>query len=596
MGLKTKLSNSAEIVRQLWFLARPYGILKPLLLLLVILLQGVLQVAGVASIFPFLAVAADPSAFRQSRIGGELLGQLSPMSNEQVLIVVGVVSILALVVSNAANLISDYFRGLYAHGLGNWLRLRLLTQIANQPWSYFLQQNTGILLKKTSTDVNQLVTGVLLPLLEGISRLATALLLILALLLVDTKVALGAATVLLVYYVLVFRILQEKQHRTSVEWKEANRGLVRDAQQLLGGIKTIKTFQAERYFLDRFAHHSYQHAKVNSRLPLFYHAPKYVLEPIAFGTIIAVVCAYILEGQKFDHLLPTLGLLGLAGYRLLPAVQLLYAQVSQIATMRHTLEEVYDEFGGRARSDVPVVFTRPTDRLIWSSDIRLQNVSFFYDQTAEPILKDVSLTIRKGSSLGITGRTGAGKSTLVDILVGLLPPSSGVVLVDGVQLTDDQQRAWQAGIAYVSQDIFLTDDTIARNIAFGLPDDQVDWERIREAAQEAQILEFIIDDLPDGFDTVVGERGVRLSGGQRQRIALARALYRRPDLLILDEATSALDEKTESDVASALHRLHGRITIVAIAHRRATIEKCDQVFALGDGGQPNAVSLGKPIA
>jgi ATP-binding cassette subfamily C protein len=586
MSLKKKLAGSTDLLKKLWFLARPYGLLKPAVVLFIILLQGVLQVAGVTSVFPFLALASDPEGFRSAGLGEAVLRHLPPMDNAKLLIWAGALSVSVLVLSNAANLLSDYVRARYGHGLGHWLRLRLLEQIATRPWGYFLTQNTGVLIKKANNDVINMVQFVLLPLLEGIARLVTAALLVVTLLLVNFTVAAIAAFVLGLYYVVVFRVLQVSRRNLSHAWREADRGAIKEVQQLLGGIKNIKLAHAEKYFIERFARHSLVQAQVNSKTPLHYQAPKYLLEPIAFGGVILVVVLYAASGQSLSQIIPLLGVVGLAGYRLLPAVQLLYAQVSQIGTSRHTLEEVYEEFHSlsvfEGKKQQHLIGASPK-LMLWRESIVFDNVSFRYPGAHKETLSRIRLEIPRKCSIGIVGATGSGKSTLVDLLMGLHEATSGHILVDGAALTPENIRCWQAGIGYVPQDIFLIDDTIARNIALGVRDEEIDPARLREAAAAASILGFIEKDLPSKFETIVGERGVRMSGGQRQRVALARALYRRPELLILDEATSALDNETEAQVVEAINNLQGEITMVVIAHRLSTIEKCRTVVELEGG-------------
>jgi len=491
-----------------------------------------------------------------------------------------------LVAANASNLISDYVRARYAQGLAHWLRLRLLTQIVAQPWSYFLRNNTAVLLKKTTGDVMQMTIGVIFPMLEGFSRLVTLVFLAVTLLLVDPWVAGSAIMVLLLYYVSVLTYLKVRFAVASAEQNEAYRGTMVEAQQLLAGIKPIKIQRAEDHFLERFGTHSQSLAHVSARLPIYYQAPKYILEPIAFGGVVGVVIVQAGMGQDLNAILPTLGVIGLVGYRMLPAAQILYGQISQIATSLYALEEVYDEFQQHnllANGSSPAIPSfEPPLRLKWSRHIRLDDLSFAYPETKRPIIDHFSLSIPHNSSVGIVGPTGAGKSTLVDLILGLHQPTSGAIRIDGKPLSPANIRAWQAGIGYVPQDVFLIDDTLARNIALGLPDEAIDRERLCEVAAAARILDFIEQDLPDGFDSMVGERGVRLSGGQRQRVAIARALYHKPSLLILDEATSALDNATEAAVTEAIASLQGSITMIVVAHRLCTIERCGQIVDLGE--------------
>jgi ATP-binding cassette subfamily C protein len=586
MLMPSFLKAFSDILTKLYYLVSPYSRRKPLIVLAVTLVQGLFQVVGVTSIFPFLAIASDPAEFRTSRIGEILLTRLPEISNATLLIWAGTFSITMLVASNASNLMSDYVRARYGQGLAHWLRLRLLSQIASQPWSYFLRNNTGILLKKTTADVISMTNGVIFPILEGFGRLITLLLLAFTLIFINPWIALGAIVSLIVFYASVLTYLRARFAIASDEQNEAFRGTMTEAQQLLAGIKPIKIHHAEGRFLERFAIHSRAQARVNSVLPIYYQAPKYILEPMAFGGIIIVVLFKAATGHDFASILPTLGVIGLAGYRILPAAQLLYGQISQLATSCHHLEEVYVEFAHHQlletrKSAASPSFDHPTP-LIWSRDIRLDHLTFTYPETKKPVINQFSLTIPHNTSVGIVGPTGSGKSTLVDLILGLHQPTSGSILVDDHVLSPDKIRAWQASIGYVPQDVFLIDDTIARNIALGLADADIDRTRLFEVAAAAHILEFIENELPAGFSTTVGERGVRLSGGQRQRIAIARALYHKPDLLILDEATSALDNATEATVTEAITSLQGTVTMLVIAHRLSTIERCDLVINLGE--------------
>jgi ABC-type multidrug transport system fused ATPase/permease subunit len=576
--------NLGAIFTKLYFLAAPYSRRKPLIVLAVTLAQGLFQVAGVTSIFPFLAIASDPAAFRASGIGTAILGRLPELSDVAMLVWAGMFSIAMLAAANVSNLVGDYVRASYVQNLAHWLRLRLLSQIASQPWSYFLQNNTGVLLKKTTADVMEMTRNVIIPILEGFGRLITLLFLGVTLILVDPWIALSAMGVLLLYYASVLTYLRSRYAQASADQKIAHRGFMKEAQQLLGGIKPIKIQHVEDRFIARFAAHSHTQARVNAKLPIYYQAPKYILEPIAFGGIIAVVIIQAAMGRDFASILPTLGVIGLAGYRMLPAAQILYAQISQVATSRHALEEVYDEFqqqhlltGGKAAAS-PCF--EPPPRFEWSCDIRIDRLTFAYPEAKKPVIEEFSLTIPRNSSVGIVGSTGSGKSTLVDLILGLHQPTSGTIRVDGQPLGPDNIRSWQAGIGYVPQDVFLIDDTLARNIALGLLEAEIDYTRLREVATAAHLLEFIENDLPRGFDTFVGERGVRLSGGQRQRVAIARALYHRPSLLILDEATSALDNATEAAVTEAITSLQGSVTMLVVAHRLSTIERCEKVIDL----------------
>jgi ABC-type multidrug transport system fused ATPase/permease subunit len=584
--LLQSIHNVTDLIRRVLFLARPYGRAKLGLVFAFSFAQALFQVIGITSIFPFLAIAADPDRIRRSHFGTRFLELFPPMENRQLLLVAGTIAIIGLIAANSVNSLAEYGRTRYTQNFGHWLRVRLLRRIASQPYTYFLHRNSGDLLKKILGDVANYTNGVLLPLLDTVARALTALLLLATLFLVQPVIALSAVIGLGGFYVITFRLLARKRRQVDENLRISVTGLFREAQQMLGGIKPVKVHRAEEHFLSRFANHSVLASHSGSQLSVFTSITRYIVEPLAFGGLVAAVLLLAMRGRDFSDILPNLGVMALAGYRLLPSLQLVYGQLTQVSAMHHAVDEVYDEFvvAETDKSITPEIISdtlAPARPLRWSDAIILREVSFRYPGAVRLILEGFSLIIPKNTSLGIIGPTGSGKSTLVDLLLGLYRPTAGEILIDDRPLGLALVTSWQASIGYVPQDIFLIDETIARNIAFGLPDNEIDPARLREACAIAQLLDFVEGELPDGFDTNVGERGVRLSGGQRQRIGLARALYHRPSLLILDEATSALDMATEAKLLDALRSLTGKLTIVVAAHRLSAVANCDQLVDLG---------------
>ena len=581
------IHNVADLIRRVLFLARPYGRGKLAAVFSLSLAQALFQVIGITSIFPFLAIAADPERIRRSHFGTRFLELLPPMENRQLLLVAGIIAIVALLLSNAVNLLSEYARTRYAQNFAHWLRVRLLRRMASQPYTYFLHRNSGDLLKKIMNDVTNYAGGVLLPLLDTVARVLTAVLLLATLFLVQPVIAISAAVILGGFYAVTFQLLTRKRREVDENLKIHVAGSYREANQMLSGIKPVKVHRAEEHFLARFAGHSAIMARMYARTPVFANSARYLVEPLAFGGLVVAVLVLAARGRDFSDILPNLGVMALAGYRLLPSLQLLYAQLTQVSSMRHAVDEVYDEFVAaetdksvpRAISTEPVTPARPFP---WDTAITLCDVSYRYPGVSRSAVEGLSLIIPKNSSLGVIGPTGSGKSTLVDLLLGLYQPTAGEILIDGLPLTNVLAPSWQASIGYVPQDIFLIDDTVARNIAFGVPDNEIDDARLREACAMAQLLDFIETELTHGFNTNVGERGIRLSGGQRQRIGLSRALYHRPSLLILDEATSALDVATEAKLLEALRSLTGKLTMIVAAHRLSAVANCDQLVNLSE--------------
>src|SRR5437763_2165116 len=466
--------NASKLIRRVLFLARPYGRKKLALVFFLSLAQGMFQVIGVTSIFPLLALAADPERIRHSQSGLRFLALLPPMGNRELLLTAGVMAIAALLLSNGVSLLAEYARTRYAHSFAHWLRVRLLRRMASQPYGYFLRRNSSDLLKKVLGDVGSYTGGVLLPLLDSVARALTAALLLATLFLVQPVIALSAAIVLGGFYVIIFRLLARKRREVDENLKVSVGGVFREAQQMLSGIKPVKVHRSEEHFLNRFSRHSAVLARTGTRMPIFANSARYLVEPLAFGGLVVAVLLLAARGRDFSDILPNLGVMALAGYRLLPSLQLLYSQLTQVSSMRHAVDEVYDEFAAAEtdKSIAPAISSEALERakpLRWSDNITLCEVLYRYPGSSRPALDGVSVVIPKNTSLGVIGPTGSGKSTFVDLLLGLYYQTAGEILIDGQPLTPTLVPSWRDSIGYVPQDIFLIDDIIARNVAFGVP-------------------------------------------------------------------------------------------------------------------------------
>lgn len=578
-------SNTVDLLRRCYRLAAPFGRGKMFAVTVVIFANGLAQVAGVTSVFPFFALAADPARVVNSDYGQWILARLPSMDHSTLLLWAGCLSIAALLLANGISLLSDVVRVRYAHALGHSLRTRLMEAMSNRPYGYFLQRNTAHLLQKITGDVQQFVNTVFLPILEAASRFITILLLLGTVFVMQPGVAVAAGTIFGSFYLVVFLALRRRSHALGNALKLANRDMMTGAQQLLSGIKPILVHGKARYFRERFAHSSRAQARLLPRVPLYGNTPRYLVEPVVFGSLVGIVLWSMTRGSDLSDILPRLSVLALAAYRMLPAIQIFYTQVSQVISTGYTVREVEAEL--EDARDIRDRFSRSNAhaRMSFERVLQLDAISFSYPNAPRPVLENFTLEIPKNGSVGIVGTTGAGKSTLIDIILGLHLPQRGRILVDGRELEADDLPAWRELIGYVPQDIFLLDASIEENIAFGVPVNEIDRPAMIEAARAAQILDFIEAGLPQNWKTAVGERGVRLSGGQRQRIGLARALYHKPQVLVLDEATSALDSETEAEVMRAIERLRGSITMIVVAHRLSTLSNCDRICRLEKGAR-----------
>lgn len=574
-------------MKRIYRIARANGRKRLAAVALLVLCQAILQIVGVGAIYPFLALAADPGSVRDSTVAAGLLEWLPPLSDRQLLIWTGIGAVVMLVVSNAMNLISELGRVRYAKSFGRWLAIRLLGDLVDRPYSYFLSRNSGELFKKVISDVPAFVT-VVVQALEVLARIVTSLMLIGFLVVLSPVIALGATLVFGTTYGVCYLFLNGFRERLSSRIKVARRGLSKEANQVLGAIKTVKVHDAKEHFLRRFAGFSRMLERETAWVPILSNTTRYLIEPLAFGGLVVVVLLMAGDQESLIALIPKLGVMALAAYRLMPAAQTIYSSMTWISAQRHVVDEVIEEFSDIAIDDDPLRIRRGKAFDLaqlppLADEIQVKKLAYLYPGTDRAIFDGLSFVIPANSSFAIVGRTGSGKSTLVDLLLGLHTPWSGAILIDGVALTNENGASWRRQVGYVPQDIFLLDDSVAANIAFGVPEKEIDADLLRDAASRAQILDFIENELPRGFSARVGERGVKLSGGQRQRIGLARALYRRPAVLVLDEATSALDNATESALVAALEELHGQLTMIVIAHRLSTVERCERTLDLDTG-------------
>ncbi len=574
------LKSFFRLLTRCYRLALPYGRFRLFAVLGLIFLNGLIQLVGVTSVFPFFAVAADPERIRKSGVGVWMLGFLPPLSHNDLLVLAGSFAIGMLVVASVGSILSEVLRIRYAYGFSHWLRGRVLRSYAAQPYSFFLRRNSAELNQRL-LDILVFTQFVLLPVGEVLTRVVLVLFFVGALILVQPWIALGATVVLGGFYLAIFLWLRPRTRLVADGLQKHNLGFSKNSYQFLHGIKSVLVHGKSEFFMQKAMDHSAGIGRFQGKIPLYTNGPRYLIEPIAFGGLVAIVVVLALKGRPFSDILPNLSVMALAGARLLPSLQMLYGQLVIVASNNYTLNQVEEELFEIEAEPAGITSVQSGEReLSFERDLQLDGIHFQYPGAESTTLEGLNLTVSKNESVGIAGPSGSGKSTLVDLILGLHTPTGGRILVDGVPLSDSNKGAWRRSIGYVPQDIYLLDDTIEANIAFGVDPADVDAVALQEAAQGAQIFEFIEKELPKGFQTEVGERGVRLSGGQRQRIGLARALYNHPQILILDEATSALDVDTEIAVMKTIELLKGKLTLITVAHRLVTLENCNRIITL----------------
>lgn len=550
-------------------------------LLVAVVMMAVLDTVGVASIFPFLHVISNPEVIQTNAILNWVFKRFEFSGKDAFLVALGMVSFFIMVANN-------FLRAVISMTLirFTWLKRatiseRLLSKYLYEPYVFFLNRNTSELTAYLASEVARVVSSVLIPCMEIFAKLLTGILIIALLFVVDPGVAMVVLVVIGGGYGLIYAFVRKKLLRIGTDVTTCSKRIFKALNEVFGGIKDVKLLGKEDVFIERYADPMRKSVDCYCLQFLIDQFPRYAFEVLAFGGIL-LITIYLVEVKKdYQQIIPMVGLYALAAYRLMPALQQIYNNFTLVRFGRASLDVIYEDYSNCIHRNYEKSI-RPDYVLPFTEHIELRNVTFQYPNAQGSVAEDFNLTIKANTTVGLVGSSGAGKTTLVDILLGLLHPSSGEVVIDGTTINDENLRHWQANIGYVPQSIYLCDDTIARNIAFGVSDKEVDHNAMHNVTRLANIHDFV-KGLPSGYETEVGERGVRLSGGQRQRIGIARALYHNPSVLVFDEATSALDGITEDTILEAIHNLAHKKTIIIIAHRLSTVKECDIIYLLEQG-------------
>ena len=542
--------------------------------------MSLVELIGVVSILPFMSVVTNPESIISNKFLFNTYQYFNFQTETGFLLFLGGFALAALVIGNSVRALSSYMLVKFSQMQNHHLGTRILNNYLSQPYEYYLKTNSSDLIKIVLDEVSQFINSIVQPMLKGFARCCTAIFLIAMLVFVNPKVAIIMGLVLGTCYLVLYQLLKKRISSLGKQRVQFNRQRYRIISEVSGGIKEVKLMNHEETYLSEFDNPSEGYAITQSYNSLIGELPKYALEVVAFGGILSTVM-YLIATQGQAQAISLTALYAFAGYKLMPALQEIFSSVNKVKFSLPVLKLVEESLHANEQI-IKSTFTEDA-KLAFTKGLELKNVYFQYANTDSQTLKNINLEIKANSTVGIKGPTGSGKTTLIDIILGLLIPSQGKILIDGVEISSENLRAWQQQIGYVPQSIYLLDNTIAANIAFGIPEKERNLEKIKMAANLAQISTFIETELPKSYQTQVGERGVRLSGGQRQRIGIARALYHDPSLLVFDEATSALDHETEKAVMESIEKLAGKKTILMIAHRLSTLAGVDQVVELNNG-------------
>ena len=555
-----------------------------IVLFFLILLGTIFDFLGVSLILPLVNMLISPDQLT-GKLWYRILTFLLPIKDQNTMLLILVLLIIAVyVVKNLFGIYMAVVQGIFLARNRINTSMKLLDCYMRKPYTFHLQHNSAEIIRSINTDVGSaysMVSSIMSLITNGL----ITILLIVYLIMVDFWLTVAIVSGLTVYSVVYYLIVRGKLKRAGEERRKISVRMIKALYQAVGGIKEVKVMGRERYFVDTYASNGEAYIQNQKRYTVLSNVPKRLIEILCISGVLGLVAVKIATHQNLSAIVGSLSAFAVAAIKLMPSANSINGIVNSMSYQMPGLDaicEIIDDNWGKNIERAKLSKDdRPEGAPRSQHDIVIDRISFTYPETEEPVLKNVSLTVRPGSSVGIVGVTGSGKTTLVDIILGLLEPQEGRILYGGADIREDY-AAWQSRIGYIPQNIYLTDESIRANVALGIYENEIDDAKVWKALEGAQLADFVRS-LKNGLDTVIGERGVRISGGQRQRIGIARALYHNPDILFLDEATSALDTETERAVMASIHLLSREKTCIIIAHRLTTIENCDEVYRVEDG-------------
>ena len=559
-----------------------------LLLLIAIIVGTFLELAGVTAIMPFIDVVMNPETIDRKWYLKIPYESLNFQNTTVFIIFVAVVLIAVYILKNVYLCFMYYAQYRFTYDNRRKVATRMLNAYLKQPYSYHRIHPSSELMRNISTDMERMFDCVL-SILQLFTEGCVCVVLVVYLFIMDKSITIGVGAILSLFLLVFYRGFKKYLNHVGNENRKYAARITQWLQQSFGGIKEAKILEREDYFLNQFDYNYKKSASYDRKYRFLQVAPRPIMEMVFVAAILAVIIVKLLNGTQSAYFVSTLSVFAIAAFRLMPSMNRITNYMSVLMFTKGSVEKVYHDLQEVERLEKNKPVETADVSLELKKEIQIRNLSFRYPDASENVLENISFTIPKNRSIAFIGPSGAGKTTLADIILGVLEPTAGQICVDGIDI-QNCMSAWHKNIGYIPQSIYLMDASIRENVAFGIPEEQIDETCLRRALEEAQLKEFV-DSLPEGLDTVIGESGVRLSGGQRQRIGIARALYNDPDVLVLDEATSALDNETEKAVMDAIDRLAGNKTLIIIAHRLTTITNCDVIYEVKDR-QIKRVTLG----
>lgn len=556
------------------------------LIVFLMLIGGILESLSISVVIPVIEVLLDPDAVVNNKYMAWLYNTLHLQSITQFTIVMMLALIGAFVLKNLFLFLQSVVQLKFVYTNQFATSRKMMINFMNRPYEYYLNADTAVIQRSITSDVNNMY-GLILSSLQLVSEAVVFACLVAVLLVVDAKMIMTIAALLIVVLFLIKVVIKPIMVKAGQENQDYYSGLFKWIEQSVMGIKEIKIANKEQYFINEYAKCGFGYVSAVQRYNLYNSTPRLLIETVCIAGLVIYMLIVMLQGATVTEMLPQLTTFGLAAMRLIPSANRINNYLTSISYFEPFFMGVSDNLQEDIHDDSIVYdvaayeHAKEVVKMDIKKEIVLQDITYKYPNTETLIFNHADMNIPIGAAIGIVGTSGSGKTTIVDVMLGLLNLQTGKIMADGVDVQTNYE-GWLKNIGYIPQTIFMIDSTIRKNVAFGFADEDIDDERVWEVLKEAQLDEFVRG-LPEGLDTGIGERGIRISGGQRQRIGIARALYEDPEVLVLDEATSALDNDTEAAIMDSINRLHGKKTLVIIAHRLQTIEKCDMVFRVENG-------------
>ena len=555
-------------------------------LAVLILIGGMLETLGVSLLLPVVEVLMNPEDILDNQFVAIVVDTLNIQSSTQLIIIMLGTLIVLYIVKNAYLLFQTYVQNTFVTRNRNRMISRVMREFLNRPYEVYLGADIPTVFRLTDSDIPN-AFQLILVLIQMVTEIVVVVSLCIVVVIISPAMSLFIVTVFLGMTLIITKVLKPRLNDIGHKNQEIQSRIAKWRIQSIYGLKDVKVLHREEFFVRNYYESGAIGANVARNYAVLNNLPRLLIETVFMVSVFLFILLYMLRGGDIKALVPQLSAMAVAGIRVMPGTNRINTYLSEIAYSQPCLDYLYENLNESMKMDVNGSVTGLTKedmqappRVELQNRIVLDHITYAYPNTDKNIFTDAHMEVKKGQSVGIMGPSGAGKSTIVDILLGLLHVQAGTITCDGVNIFDNY-AAWLAKIGYIPQSIYLIDESIRDNIAFGIDADKIDDKRIWEVLEEAQLREFV-EQLPEGLDTTIGDRGVRISGGQRQRLGIARALYHNPEILVFDEATSALDTDTEKAVMDAINSFHGRKTMVIIAHRLNTIAKCDVIYKVED--------------